>query len=121
MSRPAQQLGKLGERRALEHLQQRGYAIVTTNWRCPFGEIDIVARQGSTLVFVEVRSRHAAGTEAAFASIGARKRARIEQAAQAYLSQHEPDGADWRIDVIAVALPLGRPPIVEHIEDALGW
>lgn len=121
MSRPTQQLGKLGEQQALAYLRRRGYEIVTTNWRCAAGEIDIVARQGTTVIFVEVRSRRAATTEAAFGSIGDRKRSRMAQAAQQYLSQHGLDQADWRIDVIALAVSPGRAPLIEHVEDALDW
>lgn len=116
-----QQLGRRGEALAAAYLQGRGYTIVTTNWRWAQGELDIVARQGETVVFVEVRARHASTTETAFASINPRKQARMHSAVQAYLSAHTLDDALWRIDVIAVAVPRTGQPIIEHVEDALDW
>ena len=84
-------------------------------------EIDIVARDGATLVFAEVRSRHADDVAPAFESIGPRKRQRMVAAAYEYLAAHNLDDADWRIDIVAVAIRRGRQPIVDHVENALGW
>ena len=52
-----QQVGRLGEEAAVAYLRERGYRIIATNYRCPLGEIDMIAKQGETLVFVEVKSR----------------------------------------------------------------
>lgn len=101
-------------------MEQRGYDIVSTNWRCRGGEIDIIARHGSTLVFVEVRARTADDTAAAFESVGERKQARMLTAAQHYLAEHAPDDVAWRIDLIAVALRASTP-LIEHVENALDW
>ncbi len=116
-------LGKQGEQLAAEHLQQHGYIILAANWRCLEGEIDLIAQRDAILVFVEVRTRRS-GTEAAFASIGARKRHLIEQAAYRYLAERDStadENVAWRVDVIAVAIPPQGAPIIEHVEDALGW
>lgn len=113
--------GQRGEQLAAEHLQHRGYTIVGTNWRCKHGEIDIIARQDSTLVFVEVRSRHAESTEASFESITPRKSAKLLSTANAYLTEHHLENANWRVDVIAVAIPRSGQPIIEQVEDALDW
>jgi len=115
------QFGQKGEAFALAHLKKRGYTIITTNWQCPYGEIDIIARQENTLVFVEVRSRHSHSTEAAFSSIDNRKRKKLQASAYAYLSEHESEDILWRIDVIAIAIPREGAPIVEHLENALDW
>ncbi len=112
-------LGKQGEQIAAAHLQKHGYTLVDANWHCQGGEFDLIAQQGETLVFVEVRTRRE-GLEAAFASIGARKRQILERTAYRYLAEHDPD-ADWRIDVIAVTLTAQGAPLVEHIENALDW
>lgn len=115
-------IGFLGEQLAVQHLQATGYTVVTRNWRFRLGEIDIVAQQGETLVFVEVRARHDETTENAFASITPAKREKMIRAAYAYADAHKlPDDTPWRIDVIAVAFPKGKHPLIEHAEDALGW
>ncbi|MEM6280965.1 MAG: YraN family protein [Chloroflexota bacterium] len=116
-----QATGAYGEHLAVDYLRQNNYHIVTTNWRCTTGEIDIVARDGDTLVFVEVRTRRRATVEAAFASITPAKQQKLVQAAYIYLGEHNLDDAMWRIDVIGVALPHGKKPIIKHAEDALDW
>lgn len=118
-----QATGARGERIASDHLRQHGYCILATNWHCPAGELDIVARDptSETLVFVEVRTRTAASTEDAFASITPRKRERLLRAVAAYLDTCPTPEPVWRLDVIAVALRAGAHPLVQHVEDALGW
>ena len=111
--------GRRGEALAARFLRQRGYEILDTNWHCAQGELDIVARQAATLVFVEVRTRHQSHTADAFASITARKRERLLGAVWAWLEAHDAGAAAWRLDVIAVA--LGPRTRIEHVEDALGW
>ncbi|MCA9915994.1 MAG: YraN family protein [Anaerolineae bacterium] len=116
-----QQLGEQGEMLAANYLEQKGYRILARNWNCRYGEIDLVAQDGETLVFVEVKTRHASTTEKAFASITPTKQERLAATAQLYLSQELNDDTDWRMDVIAIALPRKGKPIIEHVEDALGW
>lgn len=116
-----QQRGQNAEALAAQFLRQRGYDIVATNWHCRYGELDIVARQRETIVFVEVRARSTGGTATAFESIGPRKQARISAAAQLYLAAHQLENADWRIDAIAVGLRGGAAPVIEHVENALDW
>lgn len=113
--------GQRGESIAARHLIARGYAILGLNWRCAAGEIDVIARDGETLVFVEVRSRHSGSTETAFQSITTRKQAKMIRAAELYLTQHQLEAATWRIDVIAVAIPKNGAPLIEHVENALDW
>lgn len=118
---PIHSLGQRGELLAAEYLKRRDYTILATNWRCKNGEIDIVAQKADTLVFVEVRTRRSESTEGAFESITARKRSRMIAAAQAYVAAHELDHADWRIDMIGIAIPKRGAPIIEYAEDVLGW
>lgn len=106
---------------ALRHLQREGYKIITLNWSCPYGEIDIVAQRQNIIVFVEVRARHSHSTEAAFASIDARKRQKIEATARSYLHDHHLEDQPWRIDVIAIATPRDGNPLLQHVEDAFDW
>ncbi len=121
MAQSRQPFGQRGEQLAARYLQARGYIIVATNWRCRSGEIDIVAQQADLLVFVEVRTRHAALPETAFESISERKRARLVRAVHVYLAQHRLDDMGWRMDVIAIAVPPNGEPILEHRQDAFEW
>ncbi len=77
--------GADAELAAANYLQQQGLRIVARNWSCRQGELDLIARDGATLVFVEVRQRTSAGFGGAAASIGAAKRAKLLAAAQRYL------------------------------------
>ncbi len=120
-TKPTQSFGRYGEQLAKTYLEQNGYQIVITNWRCSIGEIDIVAQQGNMLVFVEVRSRHMDSTEASFESITKRKQLKMSNAAEAYISEHQLENQVWRIDVIGVAIPRSGKAIIDHAEDALGW
>lgn len=115
--------GQRGESIAADYLKAKGWTIAALNWRCdkPKGELDIIARDGDTLVFVEVRTRHSATTETAFESITPRKRAKLIRTAQLYLHQHGLSQGAWRIDAIAVALPRVGKPLIEHVENALDW
>jgi putative endonuclease len=120
-SQPTQPFGRYGEQLAVKHLQAAGYEIITTNWRCSLGEIDIIAQKDKVLVFVEVRSRHADNTEASFESINPRKQTKLAALANDYIDSQKLDDVIWRIDVIGVAIPPTGKAIIEHIEDALGW
>ena len=77
--------GERAEKLAAEYLARNGLAIVARNWRCRFGEIDLVARDGQTLVFVEVRARGSRGHGGAAESISAAKRRRLTATANYYL------------------------------------
>lgn len=105
-------LGQTGEEIARRYLQSRGYRIVGRNWRCRFGELDLIARDGDTLVFVEVKTRTQDGFGGPEGAVTPRKRARIVAAARAYLRVV---GADLpvRFDVVAV-----RPGTVTLYQDA---
>ena len=117
-----QALGRQGEQIAQEHLRALGYTIVECNWRCKAGELDIIAQDGDTLVFAEVRARTSDSTEPAWQSITSRKRAVLGVLAETYMSERAADpNSLWRIDIIAVAFGRNRAPIVEHVQDALDW
>ncbi|MBZ0303790.1 MAG: YraN family protein [Anaerolineae bacterium] len=116
-----QKTGRSGEQLAAAHLHQKGYEIVTTNWHCTRGEVDIIARDGDMLVFVEVKTRRSADTGDALVSMTPRKQQRLIAAAQTYMADHDLDTQTWRIDVVAVGLPYGAQPVVDHVEDALDW
>lgn len=120
MPSPRQDLGRLGEERAAEHLARAGYVLLARNWRCAGGELDIVARHGAQLVFVEVRTLRG-GLWRPEESVGAAKAGRLRALAYAYLEAAglSPEVA-WRIDVIAVELDAaGRLARLEQIEHAV--
>jgi putative endonuclease len=96
-----QQLGQEGEQKALEYLQQQGLVLIEKNYRRPFGEIDLIMREHSTLVFVEVRSRAQGLFGGAAASITPTKQRRLVLAAQSYLQAYTHPPA-CRFDVVAI-------------------
>jgi len=79
--------GRLAEDRAAEYLRQHGLTILARNWRCRFGEIDLIARDGTTLVFVEVRARSSRSHGGAAESISAAKRRKLTATAHQYLAR----------------------------------
>ena len=113
-------LGAFGERLAAAHLEAKGYRIRDRNYRCREGEIDIVAQDGETLVFVEVRTRRGDALGSPAESVTATKEARLVAAATAYVQGLPEPPADQRIDVVAIQLsPGGRLLAVDHIEGAV--
>lgn len=98
-------IGKAGEEAAVSYLQQReGWHIVETNYTCPLGEIDIVAREGETLVFIEVRSTGSAHFALIEESINRRKQKKIKQVAAYYAKERKVANAPCRIDVFLVEI-----------------
>jgi len=109
-------LGRRGEQLAASYLEGRGYEIVDRNWRCPQGEIDIVARHGSELVFVEVKTRSTVAFGHPLEAITAVKLARLRRLAAAWCEAHPGRHDAVRIDGIAVLAPRGGPVEIEHLE-----
>lgn len=121
-----QALGARGEALAVAYLRQHGYAICETNWRCPVGEMDIVAEDDDCLAFVEVRTRRGSAFGTPEESITPAKQAKLIEVARTYLQAHEGDQqlpGDWRIDVVAVEIDgRGEVKRIELIRNAVtGW
>jgi putative endonuclease len=109
MSDVRQKLGRLGERLASDALEGRGYRIVEHNFRCRAGEIDLVAREGEDLVFVEVKTRRGSAYGLPEEAVNARKARKIQEIACYYLDLHNLPECSWRIDVVAVQFsPAGK-------------
>lgn len=102
MSVERYQLGQAGEQAACEVLLQAGLQVLARNWRWAGGELDIVARDGDTYVFVEVKLRRSAKAGAAAHAVTALKQRRIVQAAQAWLKQNKLRERRMRFDVISL-------------------
>ena len=113
-------LGKAYEEKAAAFLESRGYEILERNFSSPGGEIDLIARDGQYLVFVEVKLRKSDRFAAAAEYVDRRKQERIKSTAQMWLSTH-PSGLQPRFDVIEIYAPEGvetRRPKIYHWEDA---
>ena len=104
--------GSWGEERAARYLRLRGYRILEKNYRCRFGEIDLIARRGGYLVFVEVKLRRDARFAEAREFVGRAKQERILKTAQLWLQEHEYD-LQPRFDVIEIYAPEGERGRVE--------
>ncbi len=113
-------IGQQGENHARTFLRAQGFTILDNNWRCPLGELDIIAEQDELLVFVEVKTRHTTDAGDALALVTPRKRERLLRAIYHYLESKALESRQWRVDVIAVTLTRGQVTI-HHVEDALDW
>lgn len=108
-------LGRQGESIAREHLLSRGIVVLECNWRCSQGEIDIVAREGDELVFVEVKTRSGVGFGHPFAAITPVKLARMRRLAAAWCEARPGVRAGIRLDAVAVMVPPRGDVTVEHL------
>ena len=122
---PRRALSERGERLAAAHLQRAGYEVLARNWRCRYGELDIVAADRRALVFCEVKTRVAGGRSGpatALDAIGTRKRRRLRMLAREWLAGgagSRPGRDELRFDAIGVTVdPRGALVTLEHVEDA---
>ena len=99
-----QSLGKLGENLACAALKERGYAIIARRYRTKLGEIDIVARDGETTVFVEVKLRAGGDFGGAAAAVTAAKQRKVALMAMDYLVRHRLEDCPCRFDVVAIEI-----------------
>ena len=114
------QLGSWGEALAAEFLRARGYTPIEKNYSCRYGEIDIIAENGTFLVFAEVKLRKTAHFGAACEFVDRRKQKRLRATASMWLSAHE-TSLQPRFDVIEIYAPDGmqtKRPAIRQIEDA---
>ncbi len=112
--------GRWGEERAARYLRLRGWRIVESNYRCRFGEIDLIASRGGVLAFIEVKTRKDASHGEAREFVTEAKQRRLLAAASLYLAEHETD-LQPRFDVVEIYAPQGaetRFPKINHIENA---
>lgn len=112
--------GDWGEARVAAYLRERGYRIVSSKYRCRFGEIDLIARDGKTLCFVEVKVRSDLSFGLPREYVTAGKQSKLRTAANYYLATHGIDGS-CRFDVAEVYTDSAQTPEntrIEYIEDA---
>lgn len=119
MTKSRQVLGETGEELAAALLVERGYRNIERNVRLPGGEIDIVAWDGPTLVFIEVRTRRGTGYGAPLESVDRRKQQRLVRLARAYVNQRRLFDVNCRFDVVSVMYRKGAAaPEIKHVIDA---
>jgi putative endonuclease len=112
-------LGRRGETAAAKFLMQLGYHILERGYDSPLGEIDIIAIDGKSVVFVEVKTRSSTDSGHPADAIDATKRRRMTQAALAYLKAHNLLQTPARFDVVAVTWrDAHEPPVIEHFKNA---
>ena len=114
-ARPA--LGRAGEDLAAQHYRRLGYRVLERNYRCRYGEIDLVARKDRQLVFCEVKTRTAGPWGLPAEAVGWRKQQRLRQLATHWLSERRPGRVDVRFDVVSVIVRGSRFELT-HLTDA---
>ena len=113
--------GILGEKLARDFLKKQGYRILETNYRCPEGEIDIIAGHKDSLVFIEVRTKRSLQFGTPEESITPTKREKLRTVAAHYQQTHDNLPSSWRIDVVAIEMDKrDKPSRIELIENAVG-
>lgn len=126
-SSPGIELGKLGEAYAAAYLEQLGYRLVAANFTLPVGrnlrgavvnaEIDLVAYEGATLCFIEVKTRASDWFAPPQVNVDRRKRRQVARAARAYRRMFELENEAFRYDVVTVVLPDDAPPRIELMKN----
>lgn len=111
-------LGRDGEDIAAAHLESQGWHIIDRNWRCPAGELDIVAwdQAAETLVFVEVKSRSSVAFGQPIEAISWRKLAKLRELSMLWLRSHEARVRNIRVDAVGVLMARGAEPELTHLQ-----
>ncbi|MDX1874830.1 YraN family protein [Mycolicibacterium sp. 120266] len=109
------EIGALGERLAVEHLQSLGLRVLQRNWRCRYGELDVIAVEGATVVFVEVKTRTSDAFGGVAQAVSPVKVRRLRRLAGLWLAQQDRSWAGVRIDVIGVRIGRTRVPELAHL------
>ncbi len=110
--------GTMGEQAAALFLEDLGYHIIARNWRCRSGELDLIAKQEDTFVFIEVRSRSSSKYGTPAESVTARKITQVRQTAAVYLYMNGIGDAPIRFDMLAVRLTEEAAVVTDHFIDA---
>ena len=110
--------GRLGEDMAAAHLVEQGLTVLDRNWRCEVGEIDIVARDGETLVICEVKTRRTRLFGDPLEAVTSEKAARLRRLAARWVVEHEVRPREIRIDLVGIVLE-GESPQIDHVRAAV--
>jgi putative endonuclease len=117
MTKHNQQVGKWGEDIAKEYLISKGHQIIARNVRTPYGEIDIIAKQGDMTIFIEVKTLTSSKDFFPEHNITTRKREHMLACAEHYAAENQID--HWQIDVIAIEGKPGKEPVITYFENAI--
>ena len=117
MTQHNKRIGKWGEDAVATYLSGRGYEILARNARTPYGEIDIVTKQGETTIFVEVKTLTSSKNFFPEQNVTARKQAHMLACAEHYAAENNIN--HWQIDVVAVEGKSGSAPKITHFENAI--
>ena len=117
MTKERLDLGRLGERLALQKIKRLGYKCIEKNYRCSLGEIDLIAKDGDCLVFIEIKTRKGRSIGYAKEAVTQRKIRQISKVALAYMKSNNCCDTKSRFDVIAVSI-MGDREEMEVITDA---
>jgi putative endonuclease len=117
MTNHNQRVGAWGEETAVSYIVKRGYQIIARNVRTPYGEIDIIAKHGDIIIFIEVKTLTSSRNFQPEHQITTRKREHMLNTAQHYAAEEAID--HWQIDVIAVEGRPGSDAVITHFENAL--
>ena len=120
MTKSRIELGQMGEKLACIELTRMGYKIVTQNYRCKIGEIDVIAEDGETLVFIEIKTRNKAETSVVKEAVNIRKQRRIAKVALVYMKSKGCMDKRVRFDVVAISLK-GNVSHIEIIKNAFDF
>jgi putative endonuclease len=119
MAHQRKKLGDWGESVAADFLEGKGYDVLHRQWRCAWGEMDLITSKDGALTFVEVKTRRGRGMGAPEQAITAQKASKLRRIALTYLGQNDLD-VDWQIDMVAVELDrLDKIKRLEHIKNVV--
>lgn len=111
-------LGRQGEQAAADYLRSQGYVVLEQNYRCPLGELDIVAQKGDVVAFVEVKTRRSLHYGRPCEAVNYHKKRHIINTAGWYIGSHAASGVRYRFDVVEVLAVTGSEMRINHIENA---
>lgn len=114
-------LGDKGEKQAARYLKKKGYKVIATNYRCKYGEIDLIARHADIIIFIEVKTRTSTDFGDPAAAVDYRKQQQISKVAHHYLITHHNDDVDARFDVISILSPRAQKTEIDHISNAFDF
>jgi len=112
------ELGKRGEDIAIKFLKEKGYRIIERNYRCPMGEVDVVAEDKETLVFVEVKTRTSTNFGLPEEAVSYRKKQHLSRIASFYLLYHKIKEANCRFDVVSILMESDKIKDIHLIKNA---
>lgn len=111
-------LGRWGERRSCRYLRGKGYRLITQNFRCKTGEVDLVMADGDSMVFVEVKTRRDEHQTRAIEAVNFNKRQRLSRAANRFVRKYKIVDKPLRFDIVTVVLGAKGSPEIRHYKNA---